>query len=64
MLRAALFLTPFETLFTARIPEPPKLNLSSVDARALLVVRAYLGALKERLEPNAMANLRAHRSAA
>ena len=53
VLRVALPPDPFETLFTARIPEPPKLNPSSrVDARALLVVRAYLGALKKaKLKP-------------
>lgn len=53
VLRVALPPDPFETLFTARIPEPPKLNPSSgADTRALLVVRAYLGALKKaKLKP-------------
>ena len=48
VLREALPPDPFEGLFTARIPEPQKLNASSsADTRALLVVRAYLGALKK-----------------
>lgn len=53
VLRAALPPDPFESLYTARIPEPPKLNPSThMEARAVLVVRAYLGVLKRaKLKP-------------
>lgn len=38
---------PFEGLYTAHIPEPPRLTEEQApELRALIVVRAYLGALK------------------
>lgn len=47
VLRDALPSDPFEGLFTAHIPEPPHLDGSMTTERAaLIVVRAYLGALK------------------
>ena len=47
VLREVLPLDPFASLATAYIPEPPVLALNTpLEHAALVVVRAYLGALK------------------